>query len=102
MSTYLRRGRGWRYDFTLEGTRYTSTWFKTKTEAKQAESKRREEMRSSRPEEEIPTDMGFLELVNRRLDHVRAYNAASYYKDHRYMAKRWVKAWGNRSSDEIL
>ena len=102
MSVYFTKGRGWRFDFTLKGARYTSTWFRTKSEAKQAESRRREEIQKPKPEKEIPTDMGFLELVNRRLDHVRAYNSASYYKDHRYMAKKWVKEWGDKSSDEIL
>ena len=101
MSVYSTKGRGWRYDFTLKGTRYTSTWFKTKTEAKEAEFKRKEAIQNPKREEEIPTVMGFLELVNRRLDHVKAYNSASYYKDHRYMAKRWVKEWEDRSSDEI-
>ncbi len=37
MSVYFIKGKGWRYDFILKGTRHTSTWFKTKTEAKQAE-----------------------------------------------------------------
>lgn len=45
--------------------------------------------------------MGFLELVNRRLDHVKAYNSASHYRDHVYMAKRWVREWKDRGSDEI-
>lgn len=45
--------------------------------------------------------MEFLDLVNRRLDHVRAYNSASHYRDHLYMAKRWVREWQNRSCDEI-
>ena len=36
------QGKGWRYDFTLKGTRHTETWFKTKREAKQAEAKRKE------------------------------------------------------------
>jgi len=101
MSVYLIKGRGWRYDFTLNGTRYTNAWFETKTKARQAEVKRKEEILSPRLEKEIPTVMGFLELVNRRLDHVKAYNSASYYKDHVYMAKRWVKEWKDRSSGEI-
>lgn len=43
---------------------------------------------------QIPTDMEFLELVNRRLDHVRAYSSERQYDDHRHMAKRWVQQWG--------
>ena len=34
MSVYLVKGKGWRYDFILEGTRHTEAWFKTKKAAK--------------------------------------------------------------------
>jgi integrase len=101
MSVYFVPRKGWRYDFTLKGTRHTGSWFKTKTKAKQAEAKRKEEILSPKEEKGIPTVTGFLELVNRRLDHVKAYNSASHYKDHVYMAKRWAKEWGNRGSDGI-
>jgi integrase len=101
MSVYFKKGKGWRYDFTLNGIRYTNAWFENKTKAKQAEAKRKEEILSPKLEKETPTAMGFLELVNRRLDHVKAYNSASHYRDHLYMAKRWVREWQNRSCDEI-
>ncbi len=65
MSIYLVKGKGWRYDFTLNGTRHTEAWFKTKTEAKQAEAKRKEELKNPAVQTETPTDMGFLELVNK-------------------------------------
>ena len=29
MSVYFVKGKGYRYDFTLNGIRYTGTWFKT-------------------------------------------------------------------------
>lgn len=45
--------------------------------------------------------MEFLELVNRRLDHVKAYNSASHYRDHRYLCKRWTKKWGDLMCGEI-
>ena len=95
MSVYLVKGKGWRYDFTRGGTRYTGTWFKTKKEARVAEAKRREDL--TRPREETPTqtDMGFLELVNKRLDHVKAYNSEEHYRTYRYMAKRWIQKWGD-------
>ncbi len=101
MSVYFVKRRGWRYDFILKGTRYSSTWFETKTEAKEAEFKRKEEILSPKKEKETPIAMGFLELVNRRLDHVKAYNSATHYRDHRYLAKRWLKQWKNRNCDEI-
>jgi len=45
MSIYFARGRGWRYDFTVRGTRYSSAEFGTKQEAEKAQFFRREEVR---------------------------------------------------------
>jgi len=101
MSVYFTQGKGWRYDFTQKGVRYTNAWFKTKSKAKDAEAKRKEEILNPKQEKQTPTAMGFLDLVNRRLDHVKAYNSASYYKDHRYMAKRWAREWKDRGAEEI-
>ena len=105
MSVYFRRGRGWKYDFTLGGQRHTSTYFKTKGEAKQAEAWRREVLTNPQPEqnspETIPTDTAFLELVNRRLDHVQAYNSARHYAEYVYVARRWIKRWGSLQCGEI-
>lgn len=102
MSVYFVRGKGWRYDFTLKRTRYTESWFQTKTKAKQAEARRREAIARPKPDvEKIPTDMGFLELANRRLDHVRAYNSEKHYNDCRYMVKNWTQWWGNLTCSQI-
>ena len=68
MSVYSKKGKGWRYDFTLNGERYTQAWYETKTKARQAEADRRKEVLEPRNPGEILTDMGFLELVNRKLD----------------------------------
>jgi len=99
MSTYSKKGKGWRYDFLLNGVRYTQAWFKTKREAKQAETDKRKEVLE--PPLAAPTDMEFLELVNRRLDHVRAYNSERHYADYRYMAKRWGQQWGQLMCSEM-
>ena len=101
MSAYFVKGKGWRYDFTLNNVRYTDTWFKTKTDAKQAEARKREEVKNPQPAQEEPTDMAFLDLVNQRLDHVQAYNSKSHYMSYKYMAKRWIKHWGDLMVDEI-
>jgi integrase len=108
MSVYSVKGKGWRYDFILEGVRYSSSWFDTKAEARDAEARRREEIKNPAPEQEpasvmvtTPTAMGFLELVNRRLDHVKAYNSKRHYTDHFYMAKRWVGEWKKLSCEEV-
>lgn len=95
MSVYSLKGKGWRYDFILKGTRHTEAWFKTKTEAKRAEARRREEIEKQSNEMGNPTDIDFLELVNARLDHVRAYQSEEHYRTHVYLARRWVKKWGD-------
>jgi len=45
--------------------------------------------------------MEFLELVNRRLDHVRAYNSERHYRDQVYLVKRWVKEWNGLRCSEV-
>lgn len=50
---------------------------------------------------ETPTDMAFLELVNRRLDRVKAYRSERHYGDHVYLARRWVKEWKDLSAAQI-
>jgi integrase len=104
MSVYFQKDRGWKYDFTLHGKRYTSRYFKTKREAKQAEIQKQEEILNPPPERPMattPTDMDFLDLVNRRLDHVRAYNSASYYQTYQVSARRWVRQWKGLKCSQI-
>jgi len=83
----------------LNGVRYTQAWFKTKREAKQAEADKRKEVKE--PKTQTPTDMGFLELVNKRLDHVEAYNSEKHYNDYRYLARRWIERWGQLGCSEM-
>lgn len=104
MSVYLIKGKGWRYDFVLKGIRYTEAGFKTKRKANQAEALRREGLTNPKIESENMTvliDMDFLELINKRLDYVKAYNSERHYTDHIYMARKWVKQWGKFKCSEI-
>ena len=101
MSTYFKTGKGWRYEFILQGIRHTKAWFKTKREAKEAEVRRREEIQNPQPEIQTPIDMVFLDLVNLRLDHVKAYNSSSHYRDYLWLSKNWVKKWGNLVCSQI-
>jgi integrase len=101
MSVYLIKGKGWRYDFTLEGIRHTEAWFKTKTEARQAEATRREELKNPKPEPATPTDMDFLTMVNKRLDHVKNYDSASHFRSVLYHSRRWIKEWNGLTCKEI-
>ena len=98
MSVYFQKKRGYKYDFTLKGERYTSRYFKTKREARKAEQLKREELAKK---EQGLIDMVFLDLVNLRLDHVKAYNAQKHYEDYFYMARRWVKIWGDLMCQDI-
>jgi integrase len=123
MSVYLVKGKGWRYDFTLRGKRFTSNWFRTKAEARAAEVHKREELRQAAADPQpqqlepqpaanlppppdltpatTPTGMVFLDLVNKRLDHVQAYNSKSYYQTCVSAARGWVKRWGQLRCSQI-
>jgi hypothetical protein len=107
MSVYSVKGKGWRYDFTQKGIRYTEAWFKTKKEAKEAEARKRQELKNPMPVKEsektgkTPTDMGFLELVNLWLDHLKAYRSERHYTDNIYHVRRWVRNWGKLTCSEI-
>ncbi len=103
MSVYLVKPKGWRYDFTLKGKRHTEAWFKTKQEARQAEARRREALKNPATtwNQETPTGMVFLAFVNARLDHVKAYNSERHYQELLYMARRWVRQWGNLRCEDL-
>ena len=103
MSTYLIKGKGWRYDFTLKGTRYTEAWFETKKAAKQAEAEKRKEVENPTPKVvlETSTDTTFLDLVNLRLDHVKAYNSDEHFHTYLYLARRWITKWNGLMCDGI-
>ena len=45
--------------------------------------------------------MAFLDLVNMRLDYVKAYNSERHYTDHIYLARRWAKRWEKLNCSEI-
>lgn len=101
MSVYLVKGKGWRYDFTHRGTRYTEAWFKTKKEATRAEAGKRKELEKPTPANETSTDMDFLELLNRRMDYISAYNSPDYYSNNLCYGRRWVNEWKGLKCSEI-
>jgi hypothetical protein len=75
---------------------------KTKQQAKQAEAQRMETVVRERSNPATQTDMAFIELANRRLDHVKAYCSDRHYNDYRYLARRWIERWGAMSCGEIV
>ena len=101
MSVYSVKTKGWRFDFTQNGTRHTAAWFKTKSLAKKAEAKRKEEINNPKTETAIQTDTAFLSLVNKRLDFLKAYKTERYYTDTKYLARRWFEEWGHLNCSDI-
>jgi integrase len=100
MSVYFTMKKGWRYDFTRKRVRYTQAGFKTKAEAKRAEAKRKEEIETL-TSVGIPIDMVFLNLANRRLDYIKAYNSPQHYRDNFYRFRRWVAKFGDKYCSEL-
>ncbi len=49
----------------------------------------------------MKTDITFLTLVNKRLDHLQDYATEKYYEDVVYRAKKWVALWGTKFCEEI-
>ncbi len=99
MSVYSVKGKGWRYDFTLKGTRHTEAWFKTKREARQAEAKRKEEVQNPELQmitDPIPTDMGFLDLVNRRLTQDIEQKLDGGLWGHADISQTWILTFGQK------
>lgn len=101
MSVYFVQKKGWKYDFTIKGTRYTKSWFQTKRDVLEAEARRKEEIKNPKLIVTGPIDMGFLEVINKKLDHVKAYNSENHYRDYLYKARRWIKKWGKLTCREI-
>ena len=106
MSIYFKKGKGWRYDFILQGTRHTEAWFETKKAAKQAEARKKEEIQNPEQQPALPikktrTDMAFLTLANKRLDYVKQYHSEEHYRHVRYHVRRWIKVWKGLSCSDI-
>jgi integrase len=101
MSVYFKKGKGWRYDFTLDGQRYTKSWFKTKAEARQAEAQKREEIKNPPPVETTPTDMAFSAMANEYLDYAKRKFAEKTYKYKVYVYQQFLAFAGDRLSREI-
>ena len=67
MSIYFQKGRGWKYDFTLQGERFTSKYFKTKKIAKEEEAKKREQLLNPPRAEATPTVAARLRTCHNRI-----------------------------------
>ena len=61
----------------------------------------KQEEQASSEMEKIPTDIAFLDLVNHRLDYVKAYKSQKYYVDHIYTIRKLIREWRKLSCGEI-
>lgn len=96
MSVFKVKDLGYRFEFQMNKQRYTSKYFEKKKNAIEAEAKLKEEVKSvARNANTTMTDITFYELLQLRLDYLKAKGAdrGKYYNDNRYMGKRWVKEW---------
>jgi len=101
MSIYEVKGSGWRYDFTYQKKRYTSTFLRTKREAMQAEAKRKEELKNPKPIMNDSKDMEFYKLVAKRLFFLENFRSARHFKENCYLSKRWCRWWKNPLCSQI-
>lgn len=102
MGVYFKKGKGYRFDFTIKGKRYTKAWFKTKQEARDAEAEHRKKVKMGLANPVTPTGMVFLEMVNRRLDYLMEHDYSSeYVRNTKHVARKWVKEWGGLPSGEV-
>lgn len=94
MGVWKRPSGKWSYEFKFQGKRYGSYDFRTKAEAKAAEEKEKERLKKS------TTHMTFLEAATKRLDYIRAYGTAQYYRDNLAMLRRF-SGWADMLLDDI-
>lgn len=87
MTVYRHQGK-WRYDFWLNGVRIRGSGFKTKQEAKDAETAARKKIGT------INTD--FMKLCESRLDDLEARRSEKYFKVNKLFLKKLVKMWGEK------
>lgn len=85
----------------MKGVRYTGTWYKLKTEAREAESKRKEEIKNPNKQVITPIEITFSTLVDKKLEYMRTHNSMNHCRDYRYHKERWEKKWGHLKCGEI-
>lgn len=104
MSVFKVKDLGYRFEFQMNNKRYASKYFDKKKDAIEAEAKLKQEVRSAaRNTNTTMTDITFYELLQLRLDHLKAKGPErkKYYNDNRYMGKRWVKEWKDLPCTQI-
>lgn len=98
---FIKERKGWQYDFQLKGERHTSKLYPTKREALDAEAEKRKEVLNPTPTPTTPTDMAFIDLVNKWLDDLEERRTHRHYIECRNLARRWLRRWNGLLVSEI-
>ena len=91
MSVYLVKKKGWRYDFTHKGIRYTETWFQTKAKAKKAEAEKKKEITSPKPRE-VPMITKLYDILTYRFQQ----------RDSQIPWVFWHSYWSRKSNKMVI
>ena len=97
-----RQGQGVALRFHLEGDQAYGDLVQNQNRGKNSRGIKKKGVNNPPPEPKTPTDMAFLDLVNRRLDYLKDHKTENYFRDTLYMAKRWAGLWGTMYCGEIV
>ncbi|MBF0481646.1 MAG: site-specific integrase [Desulfovibrionaceae bacterium] len=104
MPIYYIEDKGWRCEIQVKNKRYSTKHFKLKKEAKEAEAALRAEVKIlSKGQSQVQTDITFDKLLELRLDYLQSKgnDRVKYYKDNRYMGRRWIREWDGVPCSQI-
>jgi len=98
----LSKGIRWYYKFSYLGKTYFSkAIYHTKQEASKAERYRYNEVEERSRNINSNSEMELQDLINLRLDYVKAAKSSKYYRESRYYLKKLYNNFGNLSVKEI-
>lgn len=96
--TSYKAGKVWRFDFMMNGQRITESGFKTKSEAKEAEAKKRIAVKSQKM---MTSGTDFKTVAYEYLDLAERKFAKGTYKQKVFVLKSFVEHIGNMDIDQI-
>ena len=93
MSTYFVKGKGVEVRLYPKGNQVHGSLVQNKKSGKTGGGRKTKGGEKSQATDRDANRHGLFGLVNLRLDHVKAYNSESHYRDVFYHARRWIKRW---------
>jgi len=101
MTCWYIKGKGWRYQFMLEGTKYNGQWFSTKGESRTAREEHRKRLKAEKKKSESPPSWDFDSLVIEYLPEAQRKYQPKTWKYKRYVFQCFRDHAGNLALDEI-